>query len=347
MRRPCAAAALLLALPGLLGAQAGVDLGSGARLRLGVLDLSGSALKMQMVQSPMGPPGGMQPMPAPMPMPGGMQTTTTIAIPPPSEFARGLTEMLTTTLTRTGRFVVLERAQLQAVQQEQDLGASGRVNREFAAAQGGLLGAQALITGDITGFTYHRSSVGGQLNNIVPGLTASSERVSAEVIIDLRLIDAVTGEVLFASKGKGTASATGIAADLIKDDRSISTAMQNNTPLGQASRQALQESIAGILLGMPKVRWSARVIEVREGSLVYITQGSDGGVRAGMAFEIYQPQPPLIDPDTGRNLGAPDRLVATATAEEVAPRYAVLRVADGSLIQRGFVVRFKGQLANP
>jgi curli biogenesis system outer membrane secretion channel CsgG len=331
-------AILTLAGANAASAQVGVDVGAGAKLRLGVLDLSGSALRMQTVQAPMGQPG--------MPV-AGTQTTTTIAIPPPSEFARGLTEMLTTVLVNTGRFVILERAQLQAVQQEQDLGASGRVNKEFAAAPGGLLGAQALITGDITGFTYNRSSVGGQLNNIIPGLNASSERVTAEVIIDLRVIDAVTGEVLSSHKGKGSASATGAAATLTKDDKSIATAMQNSTPLGKASREALQEAVTSMLLAMPKVRWSARVIDVRENNLVYINQGTEGGVRAGMELEIYQPQPPLVDPETGRNLGSPDRLVATGTVGEVAPKYAVLRVPDGSAIQRTFVVRIKGQKANP
>lgn len=338
MRIGALACALLLAVPGAGAGQVGVDLGAGSKLRLGVLDLSGSALRMQTVQAPMAQPG----MSA-----GGMQTTTTIAIPPPSEFARGLTEMLTTVLVGTGRFVVLERAQLQAVQQEQDLGASGRVNREFAAAQGGLLGAQALITGDITGFSYHRSSAGGQLSNIIPGLTAGSERVTAEVILDLRVVDAVTGEVLSSHKGRGSASAVGAVANLVKDDKSIATAMQNNTPLGKASREALQEAVTDMLLTMPRVRWSARVIEVRDDVLVYINQGTEGGLRTGMEVEIYQPQPPLVDPDTGRNLGSPDRLVASGLVEEVAAKYAVVRVSDGTAIQRAFVVRLKGQRANP
>lgn len=58
--------------------------------------------------------------------------------------------------------------------------------------------------------------------------------------------------------------------------------------------------------------------DVREATLVYINQGTEGGVRMGMELEIYRPQPPLVDPETGRNLGSPDRFVATGTVEEVA-----------------------------
>src|SRR5689334_11014335 len=176
------------------------------RLRVGVMDLSGTALKMQTAQmaGPMGAPPGMG-------MPGGVvQTTqTTIAIPPPTEFARSLTEALTTSLVATGRFIVLERQALAAVQQEQDLGASGRVNKETAAEVGKLMGAQVLITGDITSFAFKKSALGGKLTNVFKGVDAGLERVSASVSIDLRLIDAVTGEIIASIKGDGEAAQQG------------------------------------------------------------------------------------------------------------------------------------------
>ncbi len=68
----------------------------------------------QMGQPAMAPGGGYQ-----------QTTQTTISIPAPAEFARSLTEALTTSLAATSRFIVLERMALPQVQQEQDLGASG------------------------------------------------------------------------------------------------------------------------------------------------------------------------------------------------------------------------------
>src|SRR5437870_13273705 len=72
------------------------------KLRVAVMDLSGSALKMQSTTTMM--PGGQPGMPA---QPATRQTTVSVDIPPPAEFARGLTEALTTVLVKTGRFVVL------------------------------------------------------------------------------------------------------------------------------------------------------------------------------------------------------------------------------------------------
>lgn len=306
------------------------------QLRVAVMDLSGSALRMQTTQLVQPIPGGAV----------GQVSQTSVAIPPPAEFARGLTEALTTSLVRTNRFVVLERAALQQVQQEQDFAASGRVNKETASEQGRMIGAQVLITGDITAFTHERSSLGGKVANILKGVTASVERVSAAVTIDLRLIDATTGEVIASVKAEGKSSQTGLATDLVKDEKRYDGSVTLTTPLGIASRSAIQKAVAEILLGMPKVRWSARVIDVRDG-LIYLNAGRPLGVRAGLALEVFEPQPALIDPESGRNLGAPDKLIGEIVVESVEEQYATARVAQGSGFKRNQVVRVKGTGARP
>lgn len=320
-----------------------------AKLRVGVLDLSGSAFRIQSAQSGMmtppgvmAPPPGMGPPGAYQAVPGTyqQQSTTTVAIPPPQEFARGLTEMLTTVLVNTNRFVVLERAQLQAIQQEQDLGASGRVNKETAAAQGSLMGAQAMITGDISGFSYSAEALGGNILNIIKGLNAGMTRVKAQVNIDLRLVDAATGEVLAAARGKGTATQTGVFTDLVKDEKKINLNASIATPLGQASRGALQDAVADLLILMPKVAWARRVIEVREGQ-VFINAGKADGIKPGDVFEVFKPGEALIDPESGRNLGAPERHVGEIEVQVVEERYAIAKVRMGEGFARNYVIRRK------
>jgi curli biogenesis system outer membrane secretion channel CsgG len=312
------------------------------RLRVAVMDLSGSALKIQ--SSTMGIPG--QPMPQPQYQQPygqpqvGTQTTVTVAIPPPSEFARGLTEMLTSVMVRTNRFIVLERAALQQIEQEQAIGQT-KTTKETAALQGAMLGAQALITGDITGFTFSKSNIGGSATNIIKGLGVAAEKVSAEVIIDLRLIDATSGQILFSTKGKGKASQTGIAADLVRGEKSYSADATMTTPLGQASRQALQEAVVALLIGMPRIRWSARVVDVR-GGVVYLGAAANDGMRPGLELEVYEMGEALVDPATGQSLGSPERLVGTVVVESVLERFSTAKISGGEGIGRGHVVRLKG-----
>jgi len=295
------------------------------------MDLTGTALKMQSAQ---------------MATSSGSMSQTTIAIPPPAEFARALTEALTTSLVATGKFIVLERLALQQVQSEQDLDASGRVNAETAAEKGKLIGAQVLITGDITQFAYQRSAIGGKLSNIVKGLDAGVERVSASVSIDLRLIDAVTGEVIASIKGDGSAAQQGVTTHLTRDEKKYDGSVALSTPLGKASRDAIQKSIAGIIDNVPKLKWSARVIDFRDG-IVYVNAGSALGMVKGMTMEVFDPQPTLIDPESGRNLGSPEKLIGEVVINGVEQQYSTATVVSGTGFKRNQVVRIKGQGGNP
>jgi curli biogenesis system outer membrane secretion channel CsgG len=301
------------------------------KLRVAVMDLSGSALRMQ--TTAMAAPG--QPMQSPT-----SQTTVSIAIPPPAEFARALTEMLTSVLVKTNRFTVLERAAMAQLDQELALG-QNRTTKETAVQQGALLGAAALITGDITGFTYNKSSVGGKVTNLVPGLGVAGERVSAEVIIDLRIIDANSGQIIASTKGTGKASQVGVATDLLKDEKSYSADATMTTPLGKASRNALTDAVNSLLKTMPVIRWSARIVDVRNG-VVYLGATERDGMKPGLELEIYEIGEPLVDPSTGQSLGSPERFLGTIKIETVLEKFSTAKIIAGDGIARGHVARMGG-----
>ncbi len=299
---------------------------TGPKMRIGVMDLSQSALKIQTSYQP-------------------SSTTTTIAIPPPVEFARGLTEMLTTSLVNTGKFIVLERAQMQQILGEQDFGATDRVKQETAATKGQIFGAQALITGDITEFSYEQSSIGGKLS-VLRGITGKTDRVSAMVALDIRVLDAASSEVLFSQRGKGTASMTGIAADLTLGGQNFSGGGFVNTPLGKASRQALEQAVAGIIANMKKVRWSARVIDFRNG-IVYLNAGKELGIEPGLEFEVYELEEPLVDPETQKVLGRPEHRIGAVRITKVEDTWSAAQVLEGEGFKRGNAARLKGQAEKP
>jgi curli biogenesis system outer membrane secretion channel CsgG len=296
------------------------------KLRLAVMDLNGSALKTQVSMTP-------------------STTTTTVAIPPPADFARGMTEMLTTALTNSGKFIVLERTAMDKVTAEQDFGNNGRVNKETAAKQGQVIGAQALITGDITEFSYTQSSYGGNFS-LLQGLGAKLDKVAALVGIDIRVVDATTGQVLASQHAQGKANMSGVSASLTQTGRGFNIGAAENTPLGHATRQALEGCVDAITKGMQRQRWSARVIDFRD-ELLYVNAGADIGLKPGAEFEVYRPQDVLVDPETGIKLGVPERKVGTVIVDSVEPSYCVAKVTSGSGFKRGDVIRLKGDIAQP
>ena len=102
---------------------------------------------------------------------------------------------LTTQLFRSGKFSVIERAQIDAILAEQDLGASGAVTSDTAAQLGQLLGVQLILTGSITQFSIER--VSGRFGR----LGGSYSR--AETMLDVRMVNTTTGEILMAEEGQG------------------------------------------------------------------------------------------------------------------------------------------------
>ncbi len=102
---------------------------------------------------------------------------------------------LTTQLVQTCKLTVVERAQLDALLAEQNLGASGRATAASAAEIGRLLGVQVILTGSITQFSIERKSIGFR------GIGGSY--ANAETKLDVRLINVETGEILSVAEGDG------------------------------------------------------------------------------------------------------------------------------------------------
>jgi len=296
------------------------------KLRIGVIMLSDDALTLTTAYAP-------------------TTETTRIEIPPPEGFALGLTEMLTTALVETGHFVVLERSEIDKVLAEQDFGASGRVNPETAPALGQAIGAQALVTGGITEYSYTQSSVGGAVS-VLEGVGVRVHKLSAAVGLDLRVLDASTGEVLCSHRGSGKASVKAASADVTVGEQAFDTEVATSTPLGQASRQAIEQSVAEIVESLSRLEWTGRIIDVRDG-LIYINAGSEAGIEPGMEFDAYVQQQPLVDPATGQVLGAPERYIGRIRVTQVEDRYSVAMALETGDFERNHLLRFSGQPSRP
>jgi hypothetical protein len=239
----------------------------------------------------------------------------------------------------------LERSKIALVLDEQDLSASGRVNSETAAATGQVVAVQAIITGGITEYSYTSSSLGGDIS-VLNRVGVGGQQLKASVGVDVRLIDAVTGAVIDSKHGTGGASTRSASADVAVGDQEFSTAVSASTPLGKASREAIEQIVAAVVEALSGVVWSGRIIDVRE-DLVYINAGSDAGIEPGMEFEVYEQQEALIDPESGLNLGAPERHVGSLRVTQVDEKYSVAEAVTGLGFARNHVIRFVGQSGRP
>ena len=174
----------------------------------------------------------------------------------------GLEDMLTTSLVQSQHFRVLERSQLKAVQAEQRLAASGQVDSATAAKRGRITGADILIIAAVTGWEPDSggSSVkagGGGLGEVGALLSSvSGSMKKSSMAMDIRLVDATTGEVLAATNVTAEANDVEIGAALgaIGGGAFGGGALSSyaNTPMEKVIRECIYESTKYIVNRTPK-----------------------------------------------------------------------------------------------
>jgi curli biogenesis system outer membrane secretion channel CsgG len=157
----------------------------------------------------------------------------------------GLAEMLTTELMRTGRFIVVERQGLGDVVREQEMGQSGLMRRETAAPTGQMLGAQVVVRGAITEFEARSSGGGAGVRS--RDVAFEGKYQSAHVALDLRLIDASTGQVMASHRAAKAVPAAGGALGARVGSVTFGGDAFFQTPIGQATRAAMQDAVQFVL----------------------------------------------------------------------------------------------------
>jgi hypothetical protein len=202
--------------------------------------------------------------------------------------------MMTTALLDSGKFRVLERQQIQDVVGEQDFGDSGRVDPATAAKIGKILGAQYLLYGTVDEFEYSKGGEGGGVR--VAGLRVGASQARAHIGMDVRVVDAVTGEILFSTRSTASASRTGFKVGYSGSDFGANVGAFQKTPLGEATRKAIEEAVGkmpgqfgGAASAPAPVTWSGQLV-VAEGGTLVIRAGTKDGLKVGDVLTVYRPK---------------------------------------------------------
>jgi curli biogenesis system outer membrane secretion channel CsgG len=150
-----------------------------------------------------------------------------------------LSGMLSNELVATRNFKVVERSKLESVLEEQNLAASGRVTPRTGAKIGKLTGAEYLIAGTVTAYEEDTASTGGGIS--FGGVSLGGKSEKAYLAVDLRVINATTGEIDFVRTIEGNAKGGGMSIGLSRGGFGGSLSQENKTPAGKAIRAALVE----------------------------------------------------------------------------------------------------------
>jgi len=166
-----------------------------------------------------------------------------------SNIGNALVDILDSDISAAGKYTLLERSELDQLKKELNLGQSDLANAKTFAQKGGLAGADFLLLGKVSDYTYKESSSLKTVYEFPRGLQQVLEYDHVgEVRVDLRLVDVQTGEDVRSVSGDGTDHNTGRVSFTPEWNYYLATDGQGTlsnlrTLLTNASNNAIQDAV--------------------------------------------------------------------------------------------------------
>jgi len=273
------------------------------------------------------------------------------------DIGKGIRAMLTKRIADANNLVVVERAKIQNIMKEQDFNASNRVKQGTGARVGNISGADAMLSGDIVifGRDDKKRSVkgGGVFGSVIGGIAASKNEDKAVVVIDYRLIDAETSEVIATGEARGESVRKGNALGAIggalgKGVAGVQVDMTSSnfaqTIIGEATQDCVNK-LADILKEQSaNMKKAVRAVETSvadvSGNTLVIAAGGNDGVNVGEVFEVLQVVREVKDPTTKEVLDRITNKVGEMTITSVRDKIAT-GTYSGSPAKVGYLARKK------
>ena len=223
-------------------------------------------------------------------------------------------DILSAKLGASGKFILLERNDLQQLLEE--------ANRNGQSAQQAI-GADYMIIGSITEF--------GRKNTSQSQVFTTSKTQTVEAAVSIRLVDVATGQIIYSDQGKGSAEITtkstfvgtgGHAGyDATLSDKAISAAIDQ-----------LVENIINKLSDKP---WESYFLSYDSDAII-IAGGKSQGIEPGMVFAVKTVGKNVKNPQTGIMVTLPGKEVGKIKVEETGgdtpeTEYSIVSMIEGSI----------------
>jgi len=211
-------------------------------------------------------------------------------------------DILVTELGKTDRFILIERAKLDKLIAEQKLGMTGVVDPSTAAQMGKVLGAAAIVTGAVSEF--------GTQQKGTDFLITESKKQVARAVVDVRIINTETSQILYAESGTGEVSSTsGTFLGM------GSHASYNESIEGEALRAAIQKFAGNLTTRLTQIPWTCRIAEL-DSQVLYLDAGLRSGLNIGQELDVVQLGAEIKSPNTGLVIGRKETLLGKCRVVE-------------------------------
>jgi len=271
------------------------------------------------------------------------------------DIGKGIADILVTRLVNDGTYSVVERKALDAIIAEQNFSNSDRANPSTAAQLGKVLGVDCIIVGSITQFGTEDKKLGiggfgGRLGGFGGGKVGTSKG-KAKVVINARMVDVNTAEILAVAEGKGESKRSGMMLEGIGGGGGgvggggidMGSSNFRETILGEATDAAADDVAKQLVASADRV--PTHKVEIRgiiadvDGNSLVLNVGKSQGVNVGDTLKILRITRTVKDPATGKVLREVTSEVGTCQVSEVDDTSSVATVSSGTGVKINDLVR--------
>lgn len=192
-------------------------------------------------------------------------------------------DILSAKLFETGKFIMLERADLSQIEKELSIGGNSALKNA----------ADFLIVGSITEF--------GRKEVSDVGIFSRVKKQEANATVHIRLIDVSTGQIIYSEQGKGIAYSEAGTVMGVGERAGYDSSL--NDKVLDAAITDLASNIIENMLDKP---WRSYVLSYEDGNLI-ISGGKSQNITEGSQFKILVAGKKVKNPQTGMFITLPGK----------------------------------------
>ena len=223
-------------------------------------------------------------------------------------------DILSAKLGASGKFILLERNDLQQLLEE--------ANRNGQSAQQAI-GADYMIIGSITEF--------GRKNTSQSQVFTTSKTQTVEAAVSIRLVDVATGQIIYSDQGKGSAEITTKSTFVGTGGH----AGYDATLSDKAISAAIDQLVENIINNLSDKPWKSYFLSYDSDAII-IAGGKSQGIEPGMIFAVKTVGKNVKNPQTGIMVTLPGKEVGKIKVEETGgdtpeTEYSIVSMIEGSI----------------
>ncbi|BHH84973.1 hypothetical protein LA52FAK_32620 [Desulforhopalus sp. 52FAK] len=203
-------------------------------------------------------------------------------------------DILSAKLFETGKFLMLERADIAKIEKELEI--SGQAPKLSVAAD-------YLVLGSITEF--------GRKNVSEVGVFSRVKKQEAFAKVHIRIVDVQTGKIIYSDEGRGTAYSEAGTVFGVGDKAGYDSTL--NDKVIEAAIADLASNIIENMLDKP---WRAYILAEQDGQLI-ISGGKSQNIQPQDTFSVLARGKMVKNPQTNMMIELPGNKIATLTVASV------------------------------